>query len=94
MYTLTIVLDTLGVVGLSLGVPGETYSLSGYFTNAGKYLVIFTLFLGKSRGLPKVDDELIDFQFTKLSQVLYPSGYRPTSTDSGNRIPFIYECSY
>jgi hypothetical protein len=53
------------------GVPNRATSLSGAFTSAGKFLVILTCYFGKTRGLPKARDQVIDFRFAKLKNSLH-----------------------
>ena len=38
--------------GVSVGLPGEAYSYSGGFTDAGKVIIMFLMLLGKHRGFP------------------------------------------
>ena len=54
-----------GSVGLSFGIPGQVYSLSGGMTNLGKCVIIGIMWLGKHRGLPSSKDEVIDFEMLK-----------------------------
>jgi Trk-type K+ transport system membrane component len=66
-YLIFELLSAYGGVGLSLGTPGQSYSLSGSFTPLGKMVVILSMILGKHRGVPKhSDSECIDFSFDKL----------------------------
>lgn len=67
----SIVSRVLGLVGLSFGVPNRPTSFSGAFTTAGKFLVILTCYFGKTRGLPKARDQVIDFRFAKLKNTLH-----------------------
>jgi Trk-type K+ transport system membrane component len=48
--------------GISMGVPGQFYSLSGIFTKVGTLVIIFSMLLGKHRGMPS-----IDFKFKTVS---------------------------
>ena len=61
----------IGLVGLSFGAPNSSTSLSGAFTVPGKFLMILTCFFGKNRGLPNPRDQVIDFRFAKLKNILY-----------------------
>ena len=59
------VISAYGDVGLSLGIEGKVYSLSGAMTAVGKCVIIFIMLLGKHRGLPNKKDDVIDFQFNR-----------------------------
>ena len=61
-YIMFEIISAYGNVGLSLGVPGQVISLSGTFSPIGKCVIIFIMWLGKHRGLPSKDDEVIDFR--------------------------------
>eukprot|EP01040_Poterioochromonas_malhamensis_P006498 gene6498-6998_t len=61
-YILFEMISAYGAVGLTLGIPGKSYSLSGQMSNFGKH-----------RGLPNQDDEVIDFTFEKF-QLAYVNG--------------------
>jgi Trk-type K+ transport system membrane component len=65
-YVIFELLSAYGGVGLSLGAPGQPYSLSGSFTPLGKMVVVLVMLLGKHRGVPKHSDECVDFSFLKL----------------------------
>ena len=62
-YVMFEIVSAYGTVGLSLGLPGRPYSLSGAFSPVGKLVIILVMLLGKSRGLPSRDDDVIDFEF-------------------------------
>lgn len=66
-------ISAYGAVGLTLGIPGKSYSLSGQMSSLGKCCIIFIMWLGKHRGLPNQDDEVIDFTFEKF-QLAYVNG--------------------
>jgi Cation transport protein len=51
-------------VGLSLSLPGQSFSLCGNFTEASKVLIIFLMLLGKHRMLPRMKDHYIDYDFS------------------------------
>jgi Trk-type K+ transport system membrane component len=61
-YVLFEVISAYGNVGLSMGVPGDVISLSGIFSPIGKCVLVFVMWLGKHRGLPSANEEVIDFQ--------------------------------
>jgi Trk-type K+ transport system membrane component len=56
-------------VGLSVGIIGEPYSLSGYLSTCSRVLLILTMLLGRHRGLPANDDVVVDFQFEALQKM-------------------------
>lgn len=64
-YIMFEVIAAYGGPGLSMGVPGKWYSLSGEFTKFGKCVIIFLMFLGIHRGLPNKNDEVVDFKFVQ-----------------------------
>eukprot|EP01040_Poterioochromonas_malhamensis_P006500 gene6500-7000_t len=72
-YILFEMISAYGAVGLTLGIPGKSYSLSGQMSSLGKCCIIFIMWLGKHRGLPNQDDEVIDFTFEKF-QLAYVNG--------------------
>lgn len=65
-YFLFEVVSAYGNVGISMGVPNEAYSLSGRLTPLSKFVIMFVMVLGKSRGLPDKTDAVIDFEFERL----------------------------
>lgn len=71
---------SLGLVGVSLGIPGKPVSLSGGYTVWGKMLVILCFYMGKNRAMPKPEDDVIDFDFKMLQIAL--RFYRTTLRDS------------
>ena len=60
-------------MGVSVGVPGKAYSLSGSFTKLGKVTVIVMFLLGKNRALPELSDPVVSFQYPELEQALEAS---------------------
>lgn len=56
-------ISAYGTVGLSFGIPGEAYSLCGAMSTLGKLILMCIMILGKHRGLPGPEDEVIDFYF-------------------------------
>eukprot|EP01040_Poterioochromonas_malhamensis_P011988 gene11988-13086_t len=72
-YILFEMISAYGSIGLTLGIPGKAYSLSGQMSSLGKCCIIFLMWLGKHRGLPNQDDEVIDFTFEKF-QLAYMNG--------------------
>lgn len=60
----------IGLVGVSLGIPGKPYSLSGGYTKWGKILTILCFYMGKNRAMPKPEDDVIDFDFKMLHLAL------------------------
>ena len=68
-YIIFEIVSAYGNVGMSMGVPGEPYSMSGAFSTLGKVIVIATMMLGKCRGLPKRNDIVIDFRFKHLRRL-------------------------
>jgi hypothetical protein len=60
-YVIFEIVSAYGNVGLSLGVPGQVYSLSGAMSSTGKAVMIAMMWLGKHRGLPSAKDEVVDF---------------------------------
>lgn len=54
--------------GISIGVPGQSYSLSGALSTMGTLVIIFAMFLGKHRGMP-----VIDFKFRAIQGASIPS---------------------
>ncbi|KAJ4344577.1 uncharacterized protein N0V89_012321 [Didymosphaeria variabile] len=53
------VTSAYGTVGLSTGVPGEDYSLSGRFASLSKVVMLFVMVRGRHRGLPLAIDRSI-----------------------------------
>ncbi|RYG64247.1 hypothetical protein EON64_14375, partial [archaeon] len=62
-YVFFELVSAYGNIGLSVGVPGQSYSLIGAFSMVGKLVIFFVMILGKHRGLPSSSDEVIDYQF-------------------------------
>jgi hypothetical protein len=65
-YIIFEIISAYGNVGLSLGYPDVNYSLSGTMSVLGKLVIISVMLLGKHRGLPASDDEVIDFKVENL----------------------------
>jgi len=61
------IISAYGNVGLSMGIPGKPYSLSGDFSKMGYLVIIFVMFMGKHRGMPSVDAGAIDFYWSDAS---------------------------
>lgn len=59
-------ISAYGCVGLTFGIPGECVALSGVLSTSGKLVIISLMVLGKHRGLPSSEDEVIDFKFNSL----------------------------
>ena len=53
------VTSAYGTVGLSTGVPGQDYSLSGRFNTLSKVIMLFVMVRGRHRGLPLAIDRAI-----------------------------------
>jgi Trk-type K+ transport system membrane component len=53
------VTSAYGTVGLSTGVPGQDYSLSGSFASLSKVVMLFVMVRGRHRGLPLAIDRSI-----------------------------------
>jgi potassium uptake Trk family protein len=53
------VTSAYGTVGLSTGVPGQDYSLSGSFASLSKIVMLFVMVRGRHRGLPLAIDRSI-----------------------------------
>lgn len=62
-YIIFEIISAYGNIGLSLGLPGKTYSLSGGMSIIGKLVLMSLMLLGKHRGQPLEGDEMIDFNF-------------------------------
>jgi len=60
------VTSAYGTVGLSTGVPGEDYSLSGQFKTLSKVVMLFVMVRGRHRGLPFAIDRSILLPGEKL----------------------------
>lgn len=65
-YVIFEIASAYGNVGCSVCVYGESYSLAGGFSLAGKIAIMFTMLLGKHRGLPENSDSVLDFEFKEL----------------------------
>jgi len=83
-----------GGVGLSLGVPYDSYSFSGAFRPLSKLIVCFVMLRGRHRGLPVAIDRavLLPFEYQQLpgDGIPGPTGVarrRRFSTRSGMSIP-------
>jgi potassium uptake Trk family protein len=53
------VTSAYGTVGLSTGIPGQDYSLSGSFATLSKVVMLFVMVRGRHRGLPLAIDRSI-----------------------------------
>ncbi|KAH9862760.1 hypothetical protein J1614_010853 [Plenodomus biglobosus] len=53
------VTSAYGTVGLSTGIPGKDYSLSGSFASLSKVVLLFVMVRGRHRGLPLAIDRSI-----------------------------------
>ncbi|KAH7092551.1 cation transport protein-domain-containing protein [Paraphoma chrysanthemicola] len=53
------VTSAYGTVGLSTGIPGQDYSLSGSFASLSKVVMLFVMVRGRHRGLPLAIDRSI-----------------------------------
>jgi potassium uptake Trk family protein len=53
------VTSAYGTVGLSTGIPGQNYSLSGDFASLSKVVMLFVMIRGRHRGLPLAIDRSI-----------------------------------
>jgi potassium uptake Trk family protein len=53
------VTSAYGTVGLSTGIPGQDYSLSGSFASLSKIVMLFVMVRGRHRGLPLAIDRSI-----------------------------------
>ena len=53
------VTSAYGTVGLSTGIPGKDYSLSGSFASLSKVVMLFVMVRGRHRGLPLAIDRSI-----------------------------------
>lgn len=77
------VTSAYGTVGLSLGVPGEDYSLSGRFASLSKVVMLFVMVRGRHRGLPLAIDRSILLPGEDLMKRL-DSEYSAETDASGN----------
>ena len=64
------ILSAYGTSGLSMGVPGQPYSLCGEFTDFGKIILCVVKLMGKHRGLPSSTDAALDGQFHRIHGML------------------------
>ncbi|KAF1364259.1 TrkH-domain-containing protein [Lizonia empirigonia] len=64
------VTSAYGTVGLSTGVPGQDYSLSGSFASLSKVVMLFVMVRGRNRGLPLAIDRSILLPGEELMQRL------------------------
>ena len=62
------VTSAYGTVGLTTGVPYDSYSLSGAFHKFSKVVMLFVMVRGRHRGLPMAIDRSILFPGQKLLQ--------------------------
>ena len=60
-----------GNSGVSVGLPGASYSLCGAYSTASKVICMAIMILGKFRGLPRLYDTVIDFKFSALKWDVY-----------------------
>ena len=60
-------MSAYGNVGLSMGFPGSEASLCGSMSIVGKLVIMFTMIIGKLRGLPTHSDAITDFSFKELN---------------------------
>lgn len=63
------IVSAYGTVGLSLGYPGTTTSLSAQFNTISKLVIIAMLIRGRNRGLPYSLDRAIILPTEKLRQI-------------------------
>eukprot|EP00960_Hanusia_phi_P048986 759289-Hanusia_phi.AAC.2 len=63
-------ISAYGNVGLSFGIEGKTYSLSGGMATLGKLIIIGAMLLGKHRALPTHTDMVLNFKHTRLRRQL------------------------
>lgn len=63
------IVSAYGTVGLSLGYPGTTTSLSAQFSTISKLVIIAMLVRGRNRGLPYSLDRAIILPTEKLRQI-------------------------
>lgn len=76
------IISAYGSVGLSMGIPGQAYSLSGAMTSFGKLVMIAVMVLGKHRGLPSSSDEVMDYSFEEYKRAWhYEEGYNDSDYD-------------
>lgn len=59
--------------GVSVGLPDQTYSYSGGFSDAGKVIVMFLMLLGKHRGFPPSDKLCMDVDSEMVAASLHLS---------------------
>ncbi|KAL1595734.1 hypothetical protein SLS60_009423 [Paraconiothyrium brasiliense] len=79
------VTSAYGTVGLSTGVPGEDYSLSGRFASLSKVVMLFVMVRGRHRGLPLAIDRSILLPGEELMKRLdeeYSGGESTFANDS------------
>ncbi|EKX39558.1 hypothetical protein GUITHDRAFT_114286 [Guillardia theta CCMP2712] len=63
-------ISAYGNVGLSFGIAGRTYSLSGAMSTLGKLIIMGAMLLGKHRALPTHTDMVLNFKHTRLRRQL------------------------
>ena len=86
-YTIFELVSAYGNVGVSMGVPGEAYSLCGKFHTVSKLIVIFVMLLGKFRGIPKLYDEVIDYNFVQARRVVFRALLDAKQREKSKRVP-------
>lgn len=62
------IISAYGSVGLSMGVPGHNYSLSGALSSVGKLTIMSMMLMGKLRGLPASTEDVVDYEFLEYQQ--------------------------
>lgn len=84
-YIVFEMLSAYGNVGLTMGIPGEVYSLAGAMTKSGKLVLVAVMWLGKHRGLPSPKDEVVDFAWERyLVACRYYDNYKDGDDESTN----------
>ena len=63
------IVSAYGTVGLSLGYPNTSQSLSGQFTTLSKLVIIAMLIRGRNRGLPYTLDRAIILPSDRLERI-------------------------
>jgi Trk-type K+ transport system membrane component len=64
------IMSAYGTSGLSMGSPGQPFSLCGEFNNFSKIILCVVKLMGKHRGLPSNTDAALDGQFHKIFGML------------------------
>ncbi|KAF4974722.1 hypothetical protein FZEAL_8392 [Fusarium zealandicum] len=62
------VVSAYGCVGLSIGIPGASYSMSGGFHTGSKFVLCLVILRGRHRGLPVALDKAVRLPKEKLHQ--------------------------